>query len=135
MNAVGVGSRSLRVELAGVRRDSTSQSSPGELWLVAPASDQIVLTDPAASFLKRVEWEDDLPVAWKPHEDESSPVRCQPTLRFGLLSIGGVSTEVVVEHLEGGEDEEEVAEQFGLTVDDVRWARSYELSRRTPVAA
>lgn len=108
---------------------------PGELWLVAPASDQIVLTDPAASFLKRVEWEDDLPVAWKPHEDESSPVRCQPTLRFGRPSIGGISTEVVVEHLEGGEDEVEVAEQFGLTVDDVHWARSYELSRRTPVAA
>jgi len=108
---------------------------PGELWLVAPASDQIVLTDPAASFLKRVEWEDDLPVAWKPHEDDSSPVRCQPTMRFGLPSIGGISTEVIVEHLDGGEDEDDVADQFGLAVDDVHWARSYELSRRTPAAA
>ncbi len=108
---------------------------PGELWLVAPASDQLVLTEPAASFLKRVEWDDDLPVAWRPHDDDASPVRCRPTQRFGRPSIGGVSTEAIVEHLDGGEDEEEVAEQFDLSLDDVRWARSYELSRRTPTAA
>lgn len=108
---------------------------PGELWLVAPASDQVLLTEPAASFLRRVEWDADLPVAWRPHDDEASPVRCRPTLRFGRPSIGGISTEVIVEHLDGGEDEEEVAEQFSLSIDDVRWARSYELSRRTPTAA
>ncbi len=108
---------------------------PGELWLVASASDQVVLTEPAASFLKRVEWDEDLPVAWRPHEDEGSPVRCRPTQRFGRPAIGGISTEVIVEHLDGGEDEEEVAEQFGLSLNDVRWARAYELSRRTPSAA
>jgi uncharacterized protein (DUF433 family) len=58
-----------------------------------------------------------------------------PTLRFGRPSIGGISTEAIVEHLDGGEDEEEVAEQFDLSIDDVRWARSYELSRRAPAAA
>lgn len=108
---------------------------PGELWLVAPASNQIVLTEPAAAFLRRVEWEADLPVGWRPHEDESSPVRCRPTARFGRPSIGGISTEAIVEHLDGGEEENEVAEQFGLSLDDVRWARAYELSRRAPAAA
>lgn len=108
---------------------------PGELWLVAPASDQLVLTEPAASFLKRVEWNEDLPVAWRPHQDEASPVRCRPTQRFGRPSIAGISTEVIVEHLDGGEDEEEVAEQFGLSLSNVRWARAYELSRQTPSAA
>lgn len=108
---------------------------PGELWLVAPASDQILLTDPAASFLKRVEWDADLPVAWRPHEDQASPVRCRPTMRFGKPSIGGISTEAIVEHLDGGEDEAAVAEQFGLSLDDVRWAFAYELSHRTLSAA
>jgi uncharacterized protein (DUF433 family) len=108
---------------------------PGELWLVASASGQVVLTEPAASFLKRVEWDEDLPVAWRPHEDEASPVRCRPMQRFGRPAIGGISTEVIVEHLDGGEDEEEVAEQFALSLNDVRWARAYELSRRTHSAA
>ena len=91
---------------------------PGELWLVAPASDQIVLTDPAASFLKRVEWEDDLPVAWKPHEDDSSPVRCQPTMRFGLPSIGRISTEVIVA--------DEAGPRRVTGVQSVRWGHQYE---------
>jgi len=104
---------------------------PGELWLVAPASDQILLTEPAAAFLRRVDGEANLPVAWRPHDDEGSPVRCRPTQRFGKPSIGGVSTEAIVEHLDGGEDEHEVAEQFGLSVDGVRWASAFELSRRS----
>ncbi|MDQ4130836.1 MAG: hypothetical protein M3133_07605 [Actinomycetota bacterium] len=108
---------------------------PGELWLVAPASDQVVLTEPAASFLRRVEWDADLPVAWRPHEDEASPVRCRPTKRFGLPSIGGISTAAIVEHLDGGEDEADVAEQFGLSLDEVHWARAYELPRGAPAAA
>ena len=108
---------------------------PGELWLIAPASNQLVLTDPAASFLKRVEWEDGWPIAWRPHQDEASPVRCLPVRRFGRPSIEGISTEAIVEHLDGGEDEIEVAEQFGLGLADVQWAQAYELSRRTPLAA
>ena len=101
---------------------------PGQLWLVAPTNDQVVLTEPAAAFLKRVEWEDDLPVAWRPHADDASPVRCRPTQRFGRPSIGGISTAAIVEHLDADESEDEVAEQFDLTVEDVRWARAYELS-------
>lgn len=108
---------------------------PGELWLVAPTNDQIVLTEPAASFLSRVEWDAELVVSWRPHDDERSPVRCLPTQRFGRPSIGGVSTAAIVEHLDGGEADEDVAAQFGLDLDDVRWARAYELSSRAPTAA
>lgn len=108
---------------------------PGELWLVAPTDDQIVLTEPAASFVRRVEWDDGLAVGWRPHDDDASPVRCYPDARFGRPSIGGISTEAIVEHLDGGEDETDVAEQFDLTVDDVRWASAYELSRRSALAA
>lgn len=108
---------------------------PGELWLVAPADDQLVLTEPAASFLRRIEWESDVAAAWRPHEDEASPVRCIPTQRFGRPSIGGISTEAIVEHLEGGESDDDVADQFDLSLEDIGWARAFELSRRAKVAA
>ena len=94
-----------------------------------------LLTGPAASFLKRVEWDDGWPIAWKPHHDDASPVRCLPERRFGRPSIEGISTEAIVEHLDGGEDEEDVAEQFGLEPAEVQWAQAYELSRKTPLAA
>jgi len=34
------------------------------------------------------------------------------------------------EHDQAGEDVDEIAEAFGLTVDDVRWALAYETSAR-----
>ena len=108
---------------------------PGDLWLIAPANNQLVMTDPAASFLRRIEWEEGWPIAWKPHQDDASPVRCLPARRFGRPSIEGISTEAIVEHLDGGEDEEEVARQFGLELEEVQWAQSYELSHRAPLAA
>lgn len=108
---------------------------PGDFWLVARASDQPVLTAPAASFISRVDWEDDLALGWRPHADENSPVRCRPTHRFGHPEIGGISTSAIFEHIDGGEDDEDVAAQFGLKVEDVGWARSYELSRRSATRA
>jgi uncharacterized protein (DUF433 family) len=102
----------------------------GDLWLIAPASNQLVMTDIAASFLRRVDWEDGRASAWRPHDDPRSPVRCSPTSRFGRPAIGGISTEAIVEHLAAGEDAEEVAEQFDLTVEEVQWASAYELSHR-----
>ena len=53
-----------------------------------------------------------------------------PGLRFGKPSIGGVSTAVLREHVDGGEDVAEVASAFDLTVSDVNWALAYELPRR-----
>jgi uncharacterized protein (DUF433 family) len=53
-----------------------------------------------------------------------------PNLRFGLPSVKGISTEVIWEHRDDGEDERETANAFGLTVRDVRWALAYENSKR-----
>ena len=53
-----------------------------------------------------------------------------PDVRFGRPSIKGISTDVVREHDEAGEDVAEIAEAFGLTLDDVRWALAYENSAR-----
>jgi uncharacterized protein (DUF433 family) len=53
-----------------------------------------------------------------------------PELRFGRPSVKGVSTEVLWEHAEEGEDVGETAQAFDLTPDDVRWALAYETSAR-----
>jgi uncharacterized protein (DUF433 family) len=53
-----------------------------------------------------------------------------PNVRFGRPAVRGISTEVLWEHVEAGEDVDEVADSFNLTVDDVRWALAYEISAR-----
>jgi len=50
-------------------------------------------------------------------------------VRFGMPAIGGISTEAIAGELDGGASLEEVAEDFGLDPDAVRWAQSYELSQ------
>ncbi len=67
--------------------------------------------------------------------DEASPVRCRPDHRFGRPTIAGISTAAIVEHLDGGETESEVAEQFDLGLESVRWAAAYETSRVAAQAA
>lgn len=98
--------------------------------LVAVVRNQLVLTFPSDSFLQRVTWDGDVAVAWRPHDDEHSPVRIAPDVRFGRPAIKGVSTDVLWEQVEAGEDVEDVAVTFDLSSDDVRWALSYETSVR-----
>jgi uncharacterized protein (DUF433 family) len=94
----------------------------GEFCLVAWANNQLILTYPSQSFVERVTWEDDIAAAWRPHDDPLSPVRMAPDIRFGRPAIKGISTDVLWEHVEAGEDVEEVAEAFDLDVADVHWA-------------
>lgn len=101
-----------------------------DFCLVAIASNQPVLTAPSEAFVSRVEWVDDTAAAWKPHGDLDSPVTMNPDVRFGLPSIRGIKTEVIWEHLEADESVDEVAEEFSLSPDDVRWAYAYETSVR-----
>ncbi len=51
-------------------------------------------------------------------------------VRFGLPAIGGVRTEILWEHSESGETEEDIASEFDLPVSSVRWALAYETSAR-----
>jgi uncharacterized protein (DUF433 family) len=101
-----------------------------DFWLVAWASGQLILTTPSVEFFERVEWEGDLAAGWRPHDDPKSPVRIEPDVRFGRPNVKGISTEVLWEQVEAGADEDEVAQAFGLAVDDVRWAMAFELSLR-----
>jgi len=113
--------------LLEVQRDSGLDA---DLCLVAVANNQLLLTPAAESFVQRVEWAEDIAVSWRPHDDPRSPVRMAPDIRFGKPAIKGISTEVLWEHVEAGEDLPEVAAAFGLDLGDVRWALAYETSAR-----
>jgi uncharacterized protein (DUF433 family) len=101
-----------------------------DFWLVAPVEGQLLLLPPGEAFLQRVTWDGDVAAGWRPHEDEASPVQIDPDLRGGRPAVGGISTSVIWEHDEAGEDAEEIAEDFGLTADQVRWALAFETSLR-----
>jgi uncharacterized protein (DUF433 family) len=101
-----------------------------DFCLIALVRDQPVLTSVADSFVQRVTWDGDLAAGWRPHNDQLSPVRMDPKVRFGLPAIGGVRTEVLWEHSESGETDEDIAAEFDMRVDSVRWALAYETSAR-----
>jgi uncharacterized protein (DUF433 family) len=100
-----------------------------EFCLVAEVPGQLILTPPSESFFSRVTWRDDVAAAWRPDSDPDSPVRIDPEMRFGRPSSRGISTETLWEHVDAGEDPEEAAEAFGLSVADVHWALAYESAR------
>lgn len=101
-----------------------------DFCLVAVANGLAVLTAPGEEFFDRVDWSGDQPAAWRPHGDPDSPVRVNPLVRFGRPAIRGISTEAIAGELDGGASIEEVAEDYDLDVEAVRWAQSYELSQR-----
>lgn len=101
-----------------------------DFFLVAIARDQLVLTSASSSYFERVRWMDGVAAGWRPHDEEDSPVLMTPDQRFGRPMIKGISTEVLWEHDDAGESIEAIAEDFGVTAGEVRWALSYENAYR-----
>ena len=126
-----------RPYVAGRRLVLEAQEQSGlhpDFWLVADVHGQLLLLPPSDTFLQRVTWDGDLAATWRPHEDGASPVQIDPDLRSGRPAVGGISTAVIWEHDEAGEDHEDIASDFGLTVDKVRWALAFETSLRSQAA-
>jgi len=115
-------------ELLSEAQDAAGLSA--DFCLVAVVRGQYVLTPPADSFYERVTWEGDTAAAWRPHDDPHSPVLMRPDSRFGRPSVKGISTEAIWEHSEAGETVDDIASEFDLADDDVRWALAYEISAR-----
>lgn len=101
-----------------------------DFFLVAVAREQLVLTSASESFVERVQWSEGVAAGWRPHEERGSPVLIAPDHRFGKPAVHGISTEVLWEHDDAGEDVEAIAEDFDLEPRDVRWALSYENALR-----
>jgi uncharacterized protein (DUF433 family) len=101
----------------------------GEYALVAEVSGHYILSAAAQEFYERVTWDSDMAARWRPDADENSPVVIDPDVRFGAPSVGGISTEILWEQSEGGEADQDLAELFGLTRAQVRWALAYEATQ------
>lgn len=109
--------------------EAQSQARLGaEFALVAEVGGQYILTPPAQEFYERVTWEGDIAARWRPAADPNSPVIMDPNVRFGAPSVGGISTSILREQDLAGEDETGLAQTFGLTLAQVRWALAYEMA-------
>lgn len=103
---------------------------PGEFCLVTVTGGQLLLTAASDSFVRRARREGEIATGWRPHEDQDSTVLIDPTIRFGRPAVGGISTEVIWEHSEDGEDGDEIAEVDDLAPRDVAWALADAKPRR-----
>ena len=101
-----------------------------EYCLVACVDEQLLLTGPGESFVRRIEWDGDTAVGYRPDPNDESTVRVMPDVRFGRPAVRGISTEAIWEQVEVGEEVDDLAALFGLTVADVRWALAYENAQR-----
>jgi uncharacterized protein (DUF433 family)/DNA-binding transcriptional MerR regulator len=111
--------------------DAQSAAQLGaDYCLVSVLNEQLLLTPPGFAFAERLEWDGDLPVSYRPDAHPDSPVRIEPDVRFGKPSIKGISTDVIWEQVDVGEDVDTIAEVYQLDVADVRWALSYENAQR-----
>jgi uncharacterized protein (DUF433 family) len=105
-----------------------------EHQLVWEMGGQLVLSYTAKMFADRVIWDGDVAAGWRAHSVDS-PVSVRPDVRFGRPAVAGVSTSSVYEQSEAGATPEEIAEDFAMSLSDVRWALAYENERRADQAA
>jgi uncharacterized protein (DUF433 family) len=102
---------------------------PSKLGLVLElVGGQMVLDSRVDAFLHRVDFSDDeLQLAQRLHPDgRRSPVVIDPTRSFGAPTLRGIRTDALAELVEAGEPPELVAEEYGLTPDELKAALAYE---------
>lgn len=98
------------------------------------ANDQGLLSFAGDSFFRRIAWKGvggsaEPATATGYHPQLDSPVVIDPRVRFGRPSIGGVSTEAIAAEIDSGASIDEAAQDFGLTLANVRAAYGYEALR------
>jgi uncharacterized protein (DUF433 family) len=102
---------------------------PPEFGLVLEVTTgQLLLGRAAESFIERVEFspEGDQQAVRVFPAGKDAPVVIDPERAFGAPSIKGVRTESLAELVDAGEPPEEVARDFGLSVDLVKAAVAFE---------
>ena len=117
------------------------RSSAGELFLDRygelihlEASGQLAIRQMFEAHLKRVEWDTArFPVRLHPFvtadlPSDRMPIAIDANVSFGrpVVVSAGVSTAAIARRIDAGETPDAVAEDYGLTLDDVRQAVLYE---------
>ena len=111
-----------------------------ELWLYVPATGAMPLPSPTtASYLTVVKFaNEESRHAERIHPlGLERPVVFDPDYSFGEPTVEGIRTEVLVELVEAGEPITSVADDFGLTLEQVKAALAYEYldGDNAPIAA
>lgn len=89
---------------------------------------QLLLSPAATTFLEKVEFSptaDRAAVRVYPN-GRKSPVVIDAEMAFGAPSIKGIRTEAIAELIDAGEDPDRVADNFGLSVREVKAAAAFE---------
>lgn len=109
---------------------------PASIAIVIRSGQQVLLTDDASRFLKKVEF--DPPgngdVRRLHPAGLASPVVIDPLVRFGRPSVEGVATERLWELFDAGETVDEIAGGYDLASEQVRAAIAYEEQLRSLAA-
>lgn len=95
------------------------------LAIVVRTGQEIILSEVAERFVRRVEFDGDTAARWRP-AGKFSPVVLDPERSFGMPTVGGIATERIFELVVAGEPLDLVAEGYDMPVDDVRAACAFE---------
>ena len=85
-------------------------------------SGQIALKELLRNALMRVEWENDLPSNLYlpiPERAERKSVSVNPLISYGLPAVHGVETKIIAARVDAGEEAADLAEDYGIPLDDV----------------
>ncbi len=104
---------------------------PDSLWAVFHGKYGQLLINPLikVEFLERVDFsqgESGEAVALRPL-GKKNPVTLDPRISSAAATVRGIRTEVLTERIQAQESFEDVADDFGLTIPEVKAAVSYEL--------
>ena len=86
---------------------------------------EIMLSDVAKRFVRRVEFEGEAVARWRP-AGKLSPVVLDPEHAFGMPTVDGIATERIFELVVAGETLDDVAAGYEMPVEDVRAACAFE---------
>lgn len=110
-------------------RTQQAENLPDDLAIVYEiGSGQLVLTPVASQFIERVHFAEEDP-RWALRilpQGKDSPVVIDPEYSFGAPTVRGIRTEALAELVDAGEPVEEVADDFSLSVADVKAAVTFE---------
>lgn len=122
--------RDLLVLLKRLQDEAELDDDLQPVYLVDPSTGQLAMRGPLQAFLAKVAFDAE-GVASRIHPlGEGVPVVIDPLVSFGVPHVHGIRTEIVAEAIATGEQEEAVAETFGLALADVRAAIRWELKLR-----
>lgn len=109
---------------------------PHAIAIVIRSGQQVLLTDDASRFLKKVEFDppDRGDVRRIHPAGRASPVVIDPLVRFGRPAVNGVATERLWALNDAGETAEEIAEAYDMAGESVRAAIAYEEQLRSLTA-